>query len=82
MDTLATIGFRANTDDLTKADDKLKKLSATGEKAEKSITKSSDGMSKGFMSARAATTALTTAVGALGAIIATNKLTQYADEWR
>ena len=36
-DTLATIGFRADTRDLDQADAKLKKLGSTGEQTEKKI---------------------------------------------
>lgn len=48
MTDLATIGFRAETSDLDKADRKLKKLADTGQKTEKKTDKSMGVLSGGF----------------------------------
>jgi len=81
-DTLATIGFRADTRDLDQADVKLKKLGSTGEQTEKKINDANKGMSDSFRSSTAAVSALTAGLGALAATVSVGQVIQYSDGWK
>lgn len=81
-DTLATIGFKAETRELDQADAKLRKLGVTGEQTERKITDSNKGMSESFRASNAAVAALTAGLGTLAATVSVAQVIQYSDGWK
>ena len=81
FDTLASIGFVADTRQLKEAGRDLDSLATKGQSAERKITGATDGMTSGFNSSKAAVGALSVALGGLASVASIAQVVKYSDSW-